>query len=171
MHGSDAVFPPTLPNSSETRGGHKAQHTHNNCLYNHAEKLPMVYKESPSGPKHYYKHCSKNCTSIYRHHGKITTNCTVAQYTNDYSYNHTVNSTWPFGPPHSKYYRLLRQLQLAPTTMIVTQRTTNSHSAKLTTIVIVTQNNDHSLHSQLFTTIIVTQDNALIVTQIDGLPH
>ena len=59
VQGSDAVFPPTLPDPSETRGGYKAQYMCNNCLYNHAEKLPTAAdKESPS-PKYYYKHCSK----------------------------------------------------------------------------------------------------------------
>ena len=55
---------PTLPDPGEKRGGYEAQRTRTNCLYNHAEKLPTADKESPSGPKHYYKHCSKTAQLI-----------------------------------------------------------------------------------------------------------
>ena len=46
---------PTPANAGRIRGSAQA----NNCLYNHTEKLPTADKESPSGPKHYYKHCYK----------------------------------------------------------------------------------------------------------------
>ena len=74
-------------NAGRTRGSVHAGTAYTVTLRSYRRRTRKVPQDSSTTATNVL-----NCTSSYRHHGMVTTNCTVTQYINDYSLSHTVNN-------------------------------------------------------------------------------